>query len=65
MRAVLIQNSGREVKTEDTMCISCSPLGAFVICISDTHSILDVHGERWSVPIAELALYMQTQGVKV
>ncbi len=62
MRVVLIQNSGSEITTDDSMCVSCSPLGAFVICISDTHAILDVHGKRWGVPIAELVLYMQTQG---
>lgn len=62
MRAVLIQDTGAEITSNNTICISCHPLGAFVIVTSDTHMILQIHKDRWRVPIADMVMFMQTHG---
>ncbi len=65
MRAVLIQHSGREIVSDDSSCISAAPLGVAVICISDTLVILDVHGDRWKLPIGDVIHYLQQSGDRV
>ncbi len=65
MRAVFIQNSGTEMVSDDTACISCSPLGAFSLVVSDTHMIVQVPGHRWRVPIADVVMFTQLHGDEI
>lgn len=65
MKAVFIQDTGAEIQSENTVCISCSPLGAFTMVTSDTHMILQVHDKRWRVAVAEMVMFMQTHGDQI
>lgn len=65
MRAVFIQESGAEITSDDTVCVSCAPLGAFTMVTSDTHMILQVKNKRWRVPVADMVIFMQTHGDQI
>ncbi len=65
MNAVMIQDTGAEIVSENTDCISAGPLGAFTIVISDTQVLIDVKGMQWKLPIANLILFIQTQGTQI
>lgn len=65
MRAVMIQTSGAELVSEHTSCISAAPLGVAIVCISDTLVVLDVHGDRWKLPIGDIINFLQQYGEKI